>query len=129
MERCGMDDGARRGGLAACADDGVRIARRVVAKENVRSKPVANLSRAGRRADSLCEAAGLHAYRAAADHGASVRRVVGIPDSWILCGDAALRVAGGFYVFCGLLPSRRDRSFSGLDAGAFSTGCARVEFF
>src|SRR5271156_663399 len=129
MERCCMDESARAERLAAFADDGVRAARGILAAENFRRKPLAHLSRTCGRTDSLREAAGLHPYRADADHGASIRRFVGLSDGWVLRGDAAIRFAGGFYVFCGLLPPRRNRRFSGLDAGAFSAGCARVGVF
>src|ERR1700685_447787 len=129
MERCGVDGGARGAGLAAFPDGGIRAARGVVAAKNFRRRPLVDLSRTRGRADSLRKAAGLHACRADADYGASVRRVLGISDGRVLRGDAAIRNSGRFYVFCGLLPSRRYRSFSGLDAGAFSTGRAWAEFF
>src|ERR1700684_1858663 len=129
MERCGVDGGARGAGLAAFPDGGIRAARGIVAPEKFGRRPVADLSRTRGRADYLRKAAGLHAYRADADYGASVRRVLGISDGRILRGDAAIRNSGRFYVFRGLLPSRRYRSFSGLDAGAFSTGLAWAEVF
>ena len=81
------------------------------------------------RADSLREVDGLHAPGADADHGASVRWVVGLSDGGIFRGDQPLRQAGGFQVFCGSLPSGRDRRDSGLDAGAFSAGRARAGLF
>ena len=50
---------------------------RLLATQSRRRQPLADLSRARRRADSLREADGLHAYRTDAHHGASLRRVPG----------------------------------------------------
>src|SRR6202046_5063880 len=106
MERCRVDASSRCERLAAFSDDGVRTARGVVATKGCGRKPLAYVSRTSRRADSLREAAGLHAHRVDADHGTSIRRIVGISDGWLFRGDAAIRLAGGFLVFLGLLPSR-----------------------
>src|ERR1700689_1634249 len=129
MERCGVDESSRGARLAAFAVDRVRAARGILAAENLGRKPLAHLSRAGGGVDSLREAAGLHAHRADADHGASVRWLVGLSDGRLLRGDTPLRLAGGFYVLCGLLPPRRNRRLFGLDASAFSAGCARARLF
>ena len=73
-----------------------------------------------RQAGGVREADGLHAYRAAAHHGASVLRVVGLPGDRLLRAHLALRHAGRFHVLRRPLPPgghRRDRR---LGAGALS---------
>src|SRR5271155_3729577 len=105
--------------LAALADDDLRIARRIMAAQAGRGKPLADVSRAGRRIAALCEADGLHAYRTVADHGTPARCFLGISDRRLFRGDQPFRFARGFHVFRGPLPPARNRRDSGLDAGAF----------
>ena len=59
---------------------------------------------------------GLHAHRAAAHHGASVFRVVGLPGDRLLRAHFALRHARRFQVLRGPLPSGGNRRDRGLGA-------------
>ena len=53
----------------------------------------------GREAGGIREADGLHAYRAAAHHGASVQRFVGLPGDRLLRADVAFRRPDDFKFF------------------------------
>ena len=49
-----------------------------------------HLSRSGPSTRRLCQGDGLHPHRTAADHRASLRRLVGLPDDRLLCADQPL---------------------------------------
>ena len=85
----------------------------------------AHVSRACRQAGRLREGPRLHAHRAAADHGASVFGLVGLPGDRLLHADRALRHARGLHVFRRPLPPGRHRRHSRLGARALSQGRAR----
>ena len=93
--RRGVDGGPRGEELARRAAGHIRAARRLVAAR--RRKHDARLARPRRGAAALPEGRGLHARRIHAGHGASVLRLVGLPDDGIFCADLALRLARGFY--------------------------------
>jgi 1,4-alpha-glucan branching enzyme len=59
-------------------------------------------------------------HRIAADHGAPIRWIVGVPDAGILRRDQPVRFAGRFHGICGPLPPGRNGRDSGLDSSAFS---------
>src|SRR5437764_661941 len=84
-------------------------------------KSLADISRAGRSDDSVCQRSGIYAYRVAADHGASVRRVMGISDDWVLFGDQPIWNTNGVHGVYRSLPSGWTGRNSGLDAGTFPT--------
>src|SRR5204862_3848899 len=65
---------------------------RLVAPQPARGKPLAELPGARRRALRLRARPQLHARRADADHGAPVRRLVGLPGDRVLRTDVALRI-------------------------------------
>ena len=85
----------------------------------------ATLGRRDRPADPLRRRHGLHPCRAAADHGASVRRLLGLPAARPVRADRALRPARGFARFVDALPCGRHRRHPRLGAGAFPDRCAR----
>ena len=70
-------------------DGDLRGAPRLVAPPSRRGQPPPHLARAGRRADPVRGGNGLHAHRAAAGDGASVRRVVGLPGDRLFRADDA----------------------------------------
>ena len=89
VARASASDGAaRRPGL------GLRGAPGLVAAQPARGQPLADVSRARAGAGRLRARPRLHARRAAARAGASVRRLVGLPGDGLLRADVALRLAG-----------------------------------
>ena len=80
-----------------------------------------NWDELARAADSLCPRARLHPYRTAADHGASVRRLLGLSAAEPIRADAhATARPADFARFVDRLPCGRARRDPGLGAGAFS---------
>ena len=77
------------------------------------------MGRACRPADPLCRRHGLHPYRVPADHRASLRSVLGLPDDRPLRADGPLRRPGGFCPLRRRRPPRRHRRHPRLGAGAF----------
>ena len=87
---------ARPAQRARCADVDLRGAPGLVAAQGRRAS-----STTARSPHELAEyvlRAGLHARRADADHGASVLRLLGLPDHRLLRADRPLRHAAGFHV-------------------------------
>src|SRR5580693_2576063 len=72
----------------------------------------------GRPAHSLFKAHELYASGTHAGNGASVRRLLGIPDAGIFCGDQPVRIAGRLHDVCRSFSSGRNRRTTGLDSGA-----------
>ena len=68
---------------------------------------------------------GLHAHRAAAGHGAPVRRIVGLPGHRLLRADQPLRLARRLQAFRRRVPPGRHRRDPRLGAGALPEGRAR----
>ena len=85
--------------LAEVADLDLRGAPGIVAARPAR--PAAHLPRDGRQAGGVREADGLHPHRAAAHHGASVFRLVGLPGDRLLRAHFAFRHARRFQVLRG----------------------------
>ena len=81
--------------------------------------PLADLSRTRGGVASVRKESGIHAYRADANHGASIRRLMGVPDRWLLWGDQPLRNPRGFHVFCRSMPPGRTGRDSRTGPGAF----------
>ena len=125
MERLIVAGGSKSARLAALADVDLRNSRGSLEAQGKRRVSLAHLPRTGRRAGALRQADGLHAYRTDADHGTSLRRVVGLSDGRILCGDSRFGTPVGFHVFRRPVPSGRPRRDSRLDARAFSARRAR----
>ena len=71
----------------------------------------------------------LHAHRADAGDGASVRGLVGLSGARLFCADQPVRDAGGLQVLRRRLPSGRHRRDSGLGARPFSERRARPRAF
>ena len=90
---------SRRGAERARApDEHLRGAPRLVAARAGGGEPAAHLSRDRAAAGRVRRADGVHARRAAADHGAPVLRLVGLPDDRLLRADQPLRHAAGLHV-------------------------------
>ena len=71
----------------------LRGAPRFVGAHPRRGQPVSDLSRARRAARALRARPGLHAHRTAPDHGAPLRRIVGLSDHGLVRADEPLRHA------------------------------------
>ena len=120
----GVDGDPRRTRQPEIAGVGVRSPPRILDARPHGSD--AHVSRAGGQAGGVREADGLHPHRAAARHGASVLRVVGLPGDRLFRAHLALRHAGRFQVLRRCLPpggNRRDRR---LGARALPQGRARA---
>src|SRR3954467_774832 len=89
-------------------------------------EPLPYLSRDGAETRRLYHAHEFHSRGTAAHHGASVLRLVGIPDDRIFRPDFALRNAAGFHVFCGLPSPARYLRDSRLGAVTLSGRRARA---
>ena len=87
--RRGVARGAAQVARARRPDVDLRGPPRLVAAEPARGQPVAELPRAGRRAERLRQGHGLHPHRAAAGDGAPVHGLVGLPGDGLLRPDAA----------------------------------------
>ena len=121
-----LDDGARRARrLAREADEHLRSAPRLVGARARGRQPLPDLSRTGDAAGAVREGDGLHAHRAAAGDGASVRRLVGLPGARLLRADGALRPARGLQALRRRLSPGRPRRHPRLGAGPLSEGRAR----
>ncbi len=90
-----MDGRARRSRRPRRAGLHLRAAHRVVATAGRGRKPAADVSGARRAAAGIRGRQRLHPRRDAADHGAPVHRLVGIPDDRLLRADEPLRHAAG----------------------------------
>ncbi len=119
MEERGTAPRARR------ADQRLRGPCRIVDEAGRRRRRRARLARAGRQADPLCRGDGLHPCRAAADHGASLRRVVGLSAAVAIRAFRPLRHARGFRRLRRCMPPRRHRRHPRLGARAFPDRRAR----
>ena len=89
-------------------------------------EPLAYLSRDGAETCRLCHAHEFHPRGTVADHGASVLRVVGIPDDRIFRTDITLRHSAGFHVLRRLPAPTRDWRNSRLGTVTFSIRRART---
>ncbi len=92
VERRGMDRAPRRGERARCADRDLRSASRLVAPWT--GEPLSDVCGARRTARPVRGLARLHAPRADAGDGASVRRIVGLSADGDVRADEPLRHAG-----------------------------------
>ena len=101
----GVDGGARQDRLAEVADLDLRGAPGIVDARPAGA--AAHLSRDGGEAGGVRQADGLHAHRAAAHHGASVLRLVGLPGDRLFRADLALRHARRLQVLRRLPATRR----------------------
>ena len=86
--------GAARRQPARRADFDLRGSSRVVAAEGGRGQSLAHLSRIDGAAAGLCRGSRFHPCRADADHGASVRRLLGLSADRTLCADQSVRITG-----------------------------------
>src|ERR1022692_891447 len=120
---CRLDGRARPHRLAQSARLHLRAAHRILAARPAGAVP--QLSRAGRQSGRICEADGLHTYRAAAHHGVSVFRLLGLPDRRLLRAHLPLRHARRLHVLRGPLPSGRHRRPGRLGARALPPRRAR----
>src|SRR5277367_674108 len=107
--------------MAGRSDVHLRSASGIVATHSRGQESLAELSRTGRPVDSLRKRTGIHAHRVAADHGASVRWLVGVSDDWVFRGHQPIRDARGFHGIYRSLPPGGFGRAAGLDARAFST--------
>ena len=108
------------------ADLDLRGASRLVAAQARGGRSLADLSRARRATAGLRRRHGLHPCRAAADHRASVRRLVGLSADRAVRADQPVRLAGGFRRAGRRLPPRRARRAARLGAGPFPRRSARA---
>ena len=121
--RRGVDGRSRETELAARAGVDVRSAPGILAARS--AQRMADVSGAGREAAGVCGRERLHASGTAADHGASVFGIVGLPGDRLLRAHFALRDARRFPVFRRPLPSGRAGRDPGLGSRPFSEGSAR----
>ena len=98
----------------------VRSARRIVAAQSARGFPVTLLARAGRGTGAVRDGDGLHAHRADAGDGASVRRIVGVSGHRLFRADQPAGFARRFPRVRGCVSSGRHRRAARLGARAFS---------
>ncbi len=120
LERFRMDVAAQGYRLARIPDLHLRSTSGRLASRARGRQPLADLPRARRSVDPLRQRARLLPHRAAADHGASLRRLVGLPDHRLLRRDQPLRNAGRIYGVHRPLPPRGHRRHSRLDARPLS---------
>ncbi len=118
-----VDGGARRSAGPERPDLRLRGASRLLAQTR---GPPGDVGLARRDAGPLRPAHGFHAHRTAADHGAPLRRLLGLPAARPVRADGPLRQPGGFRPFRRPLPRRGHRRAARLGAGAFSHGFARA---
>ncbi len=97
----------------------LRGASRLLDARPRRGQPLADLSRAGRQAGRLRPRHGLHARRVSAGDGASVLRLVGLPDHRILRAQRALRHARR-------ISCTWSTTCTSAASASFSTGCLRT---
>ena len=109
---------ARR--LDRSADVDLRGPSRLVGARSGGGQSFPDLPRDGAPPGGVREGNRLHAHRAAAGHGASVFRLVGLPGARFFCADQPLRSAGGLQVLRRRLPSGRPGGHSRLGAGTLS---------
>jgi len=109
-----------------CADVGLRAACRFPAGRARRGQSLHDIPRDGLAAGRIRGADGIHARRAHAHHGASVLRLVGLPDHRLLRAHRALRHAAGPDVLHRRAASARYRRVARLGALALSQRCPRA---
>src|SRR5581483_10853743 len=80
----------------------------------------AGLARIGPAAHSLCQRAWIHPYRIAADDGAPLRRIVGLPAIIAIRAVRPLRKAAGVRAFRRSVPPGQYRRHPRLGAGTLS---------
>ena len=126
LARCAVDGGAAaQERLARSPDVGLRAPPRLVEARARARRRSADLPRDGAADRPVREGHGLHAHRAAAGAGASLRRIVGLPGDRVLRADEPLRAAGRFQGVRRRMPRQRHRRDSRLGARTFSEGRAR----
>ncbi len=107
------------------ADLHLRSPCRFVDEARWRGRSRVRLGGPDRAIDSLCSRHGLHPHRAAADHGASVRRIVGLPAAVAVRAFGPFRGAAGLRRVRRRLPPRGARRDPRLGAGALPDRSAR----
>ena len=122
MDRQRLARAACAGTVRARGDFGLRGARDLVAAGVGPWRD--RLGSAGGPAGSLCRGDGFHPCRAPADHGASVRRLVGLPAARPVRAAGAARASGRVRPLRRSLPRRGHRRAARLGAGAFPDRCA-----
>ncbi len=117
-------EAARAARLARGADLDLRGASRLVAPQ--RGRQFLSYRELAGQLAAYVKDLGLHARRAAADHGAPVRRLVGLPVHGLLRADEPARLARRAARARRRAAPARDRRAARLGSGAFSEGRSRA---
>ncbi len=118
MGRSGMDGEARRRNRHRGADLHLRSPPRFLGARSRGGQPLAHLPGNGRPAGRVCARHGFHPRGVYAGVGASLRRVLGLPDRRLLRTHQPVRHAAGFHVPGGYPPPARHRRHPRLGARA-----------
>src|SRR5215475_1153368 len=93
-----LDGGARQASCPRGAYGRLRDAPGLLDAGTRGGQSPTDVPRAGSQISRVCPIDGIYPCRIPPDHGASSIRLLGLPDHWLLCPNAALWDANGFYV-------------------------------